>query len=287
MNDDLTVRAFFDAWELFRQPALAGTAAGALLGVTGVYVVLRRMVFLTAAVSQAAGLGVAFAYWLRVQLELSARLASPTLMASLFTLISAGLIAGAFAPGSVWRDAALGAVFLAGSAGTLALGTRITAELHDIQTLLFGTGVAVLDADFHLLVSVAAALLCVHLWLWRGFAAVSFDRDGAAVRGVPVARIELALVAILAVSISVATRVLGVLPTFAFSVLPAVAAARVAPNLWSALLLAGAVGGLCGFLGYVAAFLYALPVGAAQTLCGLAAVALAELARGLTRRRSA
>ena len=48
------VSDFFAAWELFREPALAGAVAGLLLGWVGLYVALRRMVFLSAAMTQTA-----------------------------------------------------------------------------------------------------------------------------------------------------------------------------------------------------------------------------------------
>mgnify|MGYP001549500826 CR=1 FL=1 len=60
----LTLADFFEGWALFEYPALAGAVAGAILGLLGVYVVLRRLVFLSAAVSQAAGLGVVIAFYL-------------------------------------------------------------------------------------------------------------------------------------------------------------------------------------------------------------------------------
>ena len=71
MDDGLTLSAFFEAWELFREAALTGLVAGALLGVLGVYVVLRRLVFLTAAVSQAAGLGVVSAFYAQLHFGLA------------------------------------------------------------------------------------------------------------------------------------------------------------------------------------------------------------------------
>ena len=45
-------------YEFFVRALIVATVSGALCGLIGVYVVLRRLVFLTAAVSQAAGLGV-------------------------------------------------------------------------------------------------------------------------------------------------------------------------------------------------------------------------------------
>ncbi len=282
MDDGLTLSAFFDAWPLFREAALTGLVAGGLLGVLGVYVVLRRLVFLTAAVSQAAGLGVVAAFY--AQLHLGLAWVSPTLGAAGATLGAVALVLLGRRGASAQRDDLLGVAWLVGAAGTVAVGTRVVQEVQDVQTLLFGTAVAVVPEDFHRVVAVAAVLLILHAWWWRGFAAVSFDPDGARVRGLPARALDVLLFATLAVAVSVTTRVIGALPTFAFSVLPAVAALRLAPNVLTALALAGVVGAGTGFAGYVLAFLWELPVGATQTLLGVTVAAIAALGGAGLRR---
>lgn len=274
------ISSFLESWELFREAALAGAVAGALLGFLGVYIVLRRMVFLSAALSEAAGLGVSLSFHASLHLGLSGALASPTSGAVAVTaLATLLLLADRSGPGAR-RDGILAFAFLVGAAGTLAVGTRIVQEVQDVQSILFGSAVAVSPGDFHLLVAVAAAVLLLHVWWRRGFLQASFDPEGAAVRGVPVRMLEAVLLASLAVSISVATRILGALPVFAFSVLPALAAVRVCASVPRAMVVATALGAAAGFAGYVAAFLWELPVGASQTLCAAAIV----LGAGLLRR---
>lgn len=275
---DITLASFFDNWELFRTSTLAGTVAGALLGWLGVYVVLRRMVFLSAALSQAAGLGVAAAFFAQIHWGLTGLLASPTLGAAGATLLTTLLLVGGGARG-VRRDALLGMAWLLGSAGTLAIGTRIAQEVQDIQSILFGSAVAVLDEDFDHVLALAGVLAALHLWWRRGFLAASFDPDGARVRGLPVFALELTLLATMAVAISLCTRVLGALPVFAFSVLPAMAAVRLSPNVNVALGLSALFGAASGFGGYVLAYRFELPVGASQTLLAAALVVLASLLR--------
>ena len=272
MNEPLTLQSFWEAWPLFRDSALAGALAGATLGLLGVYVVLRRLVFLSAAVSQVASLGVAGAFYVQLHWQWSV---SPTVGAAAATLAAVLLVL--FTADPARRDAMLGVVFLLGSAGTLALASRITAELADISTLLFGTAVAVLPEDFERLCLVAGAVALVHVWGARGFAAASFTPEGARVRGLPVRLLDLLLFVTLAVFISVCTQILGALPTFAFSVLPALAAVALAPSVGSALVGSAVLGALVGFGGYVAAYRYSLPVPAGQTLTGLALVVPALL----------
>jgi zinc transport system permease protein len=270
---------FFESWELFRDPALAGATAGFVLGYLGVYVIARRMVFLSAALSQCAGLGVALAFYGQIQWGLTGLAGSPRLGALLVTLVTALVLTTDRKAVATRRDSLLGFAFLLGSAGTLAVSTRIVQETQDIQSLLFGSAVAVLPEELRFLLLTALAVTFLHVWWMRGFVQTSVDPDSAMVRGLPVRLLEAALLLSLALAISFFTQILGALPVFAFSVLPAMAALRVSKNLAMALVLAGAGGAACGFLGYLAAFQYELPVGASQSLVAIALVALAEALR--------
>lgn len=281
MNEATTLSAFIEGWELFRTPALAGALAGALLGVLGVYVILRRLVFLTAAVSQAAGFGVVLAFYVQIHLGWSATVAHPMLGAALLTILTVAPMASGRLQGNQRIDSLLGFAYLLGAGGALALGTRIVQELHDVQSLLFGSAVAVLPEDFSMMVWVAGALLLLQAWWWRGFSAASFDPAGAQVRGLPVRLLDIVLFASLALAVSLCTRVLGALPAFVFSVLPGLAATRLAPNVGWALIFGGVLGAVCGLGGYLLAFTAQLPVGASQALVGVFMVVLAEALRRL------
>ena len=280
-GDNPTLDTFFAAWDLFADAALAGTVAGALLGFLGVYVVLRRMVFLSAALSQAAGLGVTLAFFGQIYWGLGPILGSPSLGAMLTTLLATVIVMLDRSTLGARRDSILGVVFLLGSAGTLVVGTRIVQELQDIQSILFGSAVAVLPGQFRLITGMAAAILAMHVWWMRGLVQASFDREGAQVRGLPVRMLDACLLCTLAAAISICTRVLGALPVFAFSVLPAFGAVRVAANVERALYLAALLGAMSGFTGYLLAFHYRLPVGASQALMAAGFTGLCELWRRL------
>jgi zinc transport system permease protein len=277
---------FFDSWELFRDPALAGAIVGFVLGFLGVYVIARRMVFLSAALSQCAGLGVAISFYAQIHFGLTGLAGSPRLGALLVTLTTALLLTTDRKAVATRRDSLLGFAFLLGSAGTLAVSTRIVQETQDIQSLLFGSAVAVLPEDLRFVLLTALAVTLLHLWWMRGFVQTSTDPDSATVRGLPVRLLESALLLSLALAISFFTQILGALPVFAFSVLPGMAALRVSRNLTIALAVAGIGGAACGFLGYVTAFQYDLPVGASQTLVGIALVGGAEAVRRILLKAS-
>jgi zinc transport system permease protein len=277
---------FFDSWELFRDPALAGAIVGLVLGFLGVYVIARRMVFLSAALSQCAGLGVALAFYGQAHWGLAGLAGSPRLGALVVTLTTALLLTTDRKAVATRRDSLLGFAFLLGAAGTLAISTRIVHETQDIQRLLFGTAVAVLPEELRFVLYSSLLMVSLHFWWMRGFMQISTDPDSATVRGLPVRLLETTLLLSLALAISLFTQILGALPVFAFSVLPALAALRVSVHLRMALLVAGISGAASGFLGYLAAFQYELPVGASQTLVGIALVLVAEVVRRFALRAS-
>lgn len=276
----LTVSDFFAQWDLYSAPILAAVVVGATLGLLGVYVVLRRLVFLSAALGQAASLGVVVALWV-FGAELGTGDMLPIVGAIAFAFV-ATLIVGRKTAGA-YRDGLLGAIFLLGAAGTILVATRIPNEMHDIQALLSGDAVAVLDEDLTLVGWLGGFVLFAHIVGWRGFAAVSFDPQGARVRGVPVRLFEVLLAVTLALGISAGIRVLGPLPVFALSVLPAIAATRLGRNIPESLAIGAVIGMLAGIYGYLAAYLLELPVGTSQTAMALVLAAFVEVALRMPR----
>ena len=199
------------------------------------------------------------------------------------TLLAAGMLRKE-PGGRVSREGLLGLAYLVGAAGTLMVGTRITQEAHDIQAILFGTGVLVRPSDTTWVLTIAAVLIALMLWWRRGLLFASFDPDGARVRGLPVAFLGGFLLVAIALSVSVTTRALGALPVFAFSVLPALAAVAMASSPTAALVLATVIGLVAGAGGYLLAFFAQFPVGASQTFVAALAVVVGLCVGALARR---
>lgn len=276
---------FFANWQLFRDPILCGMGAGAALGVLGVFIVLKRMVFISAALSQAAGLGVAISFFAQIHLGLVGWLVDPKLGALLMTLIAA-LLLYREPKVPLTREGLLGMAYLVGMSGTLLVGTRITQESHDISAILFGTGVLVRPADTRWILAVGGMLLVWLFWWRRGLLFATFNPEGARVRELPVALLNLLLMAAIALMVSISTRALGALPVFAFSVLPAIAAISLAATPAGAMLMALLFGAFAGFGGYLVAFFGEFPVGASQTVMAALLAVGALIARRLIAKSS-
>jgi manganese/iron transport system permease protein len=261
---------FVQGWPLYQDPILCAVLAGATLGALGVFVVLRRAVFVTAVISQAAGLGVALAFYVQIHHGLDL----PPVLGALVLGVAATWLVGVRTPSRVARETMVGFAFVSASALAVLVGDRIAQEAHDIAAVLFGTAVLVRPLDL-LLVAGAAVLTLILLGLFgRLLIFTGFDPEGARVHGLPVHAVEAGFWALFALTVSVATRALGALPVFALAVMPAAAGLAVARRLRTAMLIAIVGGALAGVVGYLVAFFAALPVGASQSTCA-AALALA------------
>ncbi|MCS6798806.1 MAG: metal ABC transporter permease [Myxococcota bacterium] len=272
---------FVEGWSLYRDPILCAAICGAVLGWLGVHVVLRRMVFVTAAVSQAAGLGVAVAFWAAMHLPWAI---SPVLGASGVALLVAAALALPVERWGLSRAAWLGAAYVATWAGAVLVGDRIAQQAHDVSSILFGSAVLVEPAVLHAVALGGLIVLATHLVLQPALVLCAFDPDGARVQGVPVRVLEVVSWTGIAAFTAIATRALGVLPVFAFAVLPPMAALALGRRVQIVLPLSASIGLAAGVLGYLLAFFGELPVGASQAAVSASMLPIALSIRALTVR---
>jgi zinc transport system permease protein len=264
--EDASLLDLFAAnWPLFQDPILVAAVAGGVLGFLGVYIHARGMVFVSAALTQAAGFGVALAFLLQLLLPTLVSVFEPRLWAIALTLATAWLLSRPAVRGAT-REGLLALAYLCSGAAVLMMGTRLHQETHDIDPILFGSGVMVSHDDLVWVSLIGAITLIMQIWWRRGFLFASLDPEGAAVRGLPVRLLDGLLMLQIAAMVSLGTRALGVLPVFAFSILPALAAAMLARSPKGALVLATSLGAASGAIGYLFAFFAEFPVGPSQTL---------------------
>jgi len=193
----------------------AGGMLSLLIGPLGCFVVWRQMAYFGDAIAHAALLGVALA-----------------LVTSLpFTPAILLVALGVAATLTFWmRDTRFHADTLLGflAHGTLALGLLIVAlsgrTQVDINAFLFGD-ILTLGADDLLAVGVLVVLgLAVLLTQWRGLVLSTLEPNLAQVEGYAVMKLNHLLVAVLAATIAVAIKLVGVLLITALLIMPAAAA---------------------------------------------------------------
>jgi zinc transport system permease protein len=272
------VSAFSDFWagrELWREPLFAGVLAAALLSYLGVFVVLKRMVFVSAALSEISGVGVAFAFYVASIFGIDPHqhrgvpvLLEPTWFSLLFACLAGVLFS--LRPGhrKLAPETIVGIGYIAASALVLAIlnSPRIAQEAHAVGDILFGNAVTVPRSLIAALLGVGAAALVIHALFFKELLFASYDPETALVQGVGVLRYELVLNLIVAVVISVATRAVGALPVFAFTVIPAAAALMVTEQIRRTIVLSVAIGIVAAAVGYYVSWVKSLPTGASMVI---------------------
>lgn len=262
--------AFLDGWELWREPLAVAVLAAALCAYLGVFIVLRRMVFVSAALSQMSGVGVACAFWLAAQLGYEPHKApawlDPLLLAFLFAAVGAALFSVNLARRRLSSETLVAIGYLVAAASIILVlnSPAVSQETHEVNDLLYGNAVAVPEGALRLMAVVTLSVLAVHRVFYKDLVFVSFDGEMARTIGYTTWLWDLLLFETFAIASSVATRSIGALPVFGFMVLPAAAALLLAQRLWQVFALSVLFAVVATGLGYYVSWHFELPTGASM-----------------------
>jgi ABC-type Mn2+/Zn2+ transport system permease subunit len=264
MSEQIT---FLGSFPLWRDPVLVAVLCSAALSSLGIWMVLRKTSFIPLALSQISSLGIIAAFFAE---ELLVRNICPdcggvlpvaSTAAFLFALIAALYFAR---PESRAADS-IAATYLLSSAALLLLGNYVRRDIHDVQSILYGSAVLADKATLILSLLTATGTALVQILYFKRFTITGFDPDSAGALGINVYFTEAVLYATTALVISIATRALGALPAFGLMVLPALTGLRIAGSMRHAILASMAAAVTAAAVGYYASFTLDLPAGASMT----------------------
>src|SRR3972149_3669841 len=162
----------------------------------------------------------------------------------------------------------------AGAVGVIGLAGGFNVGLF---TYLFGAITAVQPRDLWVILILGLVVLGAVAVLYKELFAITFDEQGARVQGLPVEGLNLLLTVLVAVTVVVAMRIVGILLTSALIVIPAVTALRLARNFRSALWMAVACSLVTVLAGITASFYLDIPASGAIVLGGILLFAGASL----------
>ncbi|MBA3339803.1 MAG: metal ABC transporter permease [Gemmatimonadaceae bacterium] len=248
---------------LFREALYGALVIALACSVLGVYVVLRRIVFVGAAIAQLSSAGIALALFL-AGLGISGGLtAHPTAFALAFGLAGAMFFGvGGGQRSGVPPDATIGVAYaVAASAGILLIAKASTGEAHDI--FLSGNILGITRHDTLILLAVTIPVLLVHLVFYKEFLFVSFDRETARTLGYRVTFWNLLLYFTLGLVIAFAMQFAGVMLVFNFLVLPAVTGLLLARSMRGIFVIAIASALVAAVVGFSVSVPFDLPSGPA------------------------
>ena len=202
-------------YEFMRHALIAATLVGGLCGMIGVYVVLRRMSYIGHGMSHSVFGGAVVGYVLGWNFYL---------VAGGWGFISALLINQTTRRRQIGADAAIGIITTASFAFGVALISRARNFTRNFDAALFGNLLGISNQDLLLIAITTAVMIVVVLVLYKQLLFLTFDPEVAPTYGVPTQWIDVAFALILAATIIVSIKIMGVTLIAASLVIPPVIA---------------------------------------------------------------
>ena len=254
----------------------AGTIVTISAGVIGYFVVLRSLSFAAHALSHIGFAGATGAVLLG---------ATPIVGLLAFTM-SAGAVMGALGQRLRGRDVTIGLVM----AWSLGLGLLFIALYHGAAGLaigiLFGQIFGITSQDVAVTFVASTVTVLLVLAIYRPLLFATLDEEVAEAKGVPVRGLSIAFMVVLAVAVSEAVQVVGVLLIFALIVAPAAIAERFTTRPSRGVLLSALLAVLFTWAGLTVAYYLPYPVGFFITTIAFWSYILARVVSDVIARRA-
>ena len=249
------------AYGFMQRGMLAAVLVGVLCAIIGCYVVLRSMAFLGDALAHAVLPGVAIAYLMGANLLMGA-LAAAVVVALLISLFSR--------QGTIKEDTAIGIVFAAALALGVALISSVRTYAVDLTHIMFGNVLGVSPTDVWLIAGIGAAVLLTILAFYRQFLVIAFDPVLAATQRLPVERLRMLLLLLIALTIVVSLQTVGVGLVAAMLVTPGATAYLLTRRLPTMMMVAALIGAVASISGLYLSYYINIASGAAVVLVATA-----------------
>jgi zinc transport system permease protein len=240
-------------YEFMQRALIAAVLVSISCGVVGCYVVLKRIVSLSGAISHAAFGGVGLGYFLGV---------NPVLAAIPFSIISAISIGGVKQITNISEDTAIGILWSVGMAIGVIFINLTPGYAPDLFSYLFGSILTVSNTDLYIMLILDLVIIAVVYMFRREFLAVSFDEEFSNVVGLPALLIYMLLLALVALSVVVLIKVVGVILLIALFTIPAAIGKQYTYNLRNLMILATILAVVLTSLGLILSFIFNLASGA-------------------------
>jgi ABC-type Mn2+/Zn2+ transport system permease subunit len=247
---------------VFPYAIAAGFLVATVCSLLGVFVILKRVVFIGIALSEAAALGVAAAIMFHIH---------PFLGAAAVTLATVAILAYPFEKQRLPRDAILGIIFVLAASLSVLLVAQSGFGLHEVQSLLYGDLILTSPTDLAIIVLALLPVLIYLLVFIRPSLYTFLDREAARVMGVHAMLWELLFFFALGVAVSASSKVAGALLVFCFLVVTPSTALMLSKRLWLVMVSAVVVSLLATAFGLIWSFRSDLPTNqaVAASACGL------------------
>ena len=220
-------------FDFMRNALWAGLLVSIACGIIGTFVVINRLVFISGGIAHAAYGGIGLGYFFQF---------NPMLGAILFSLVSA------LAMGLVQRktrqraDTIIGVMWAVGMAIGIIFVDLTEGYKADLMSYLFGSILAVPKSDLLIMLLLDLIIVVLVILFYKELLAISFDETFATVANVPVDAIYLTLMCLVALTVVMMMRVVGLILVIALLTMPAAIAGQWVKEMKQMMVLASILG---------------------------------------------
>jgi len=241
---------------------MAAFMASIICGVIGTLVVVNRIVFMAGGIAHAAYGGIGLAFFFQI----------PYIVGILgFSLLSSLTMAAITLKEKNRADTFIGVLWAVGMAlGIILIDLREGYNV-DLMSFLFGSILMVPFSEILIMIGLTVFIILVVGFYYYDFLAMSYDQEFAQLRGVPVKPLYLLLIGMIAISVVIVIRVVGLILIIALLTIPPFIAEKYTLSLFKMMLLSSMLSILFSLSGLWLSYTFNLTSGATIIMVAAAA----------------
>lgn len=264
--------------EFVRNALTAGVLVSVVCGVIGTLVVVNRIVFLAGGIAHAAYGGIGLAFFMGWPYAVGTTGVS---------ILSAGVMAAVTLKARHRVDAMVGVIWAVGMAIGVVLLDLTPGYTVDLMSYLFGSILAVPGSDLWQMAAIGIAVIAIVAYYYNDFLAMSYDDEFARLRNVPVTFLYCLLLGMVALTVVMIIRVVGLILVIALLTIPPFIAEKFTGSLRAMMVLSSILSCLFTITGLWLSYLFNLTSGATIILVAAAGFFTSALWEHLKPRGSA
>jgi zinc transport system permease protein len=236
-----------------RNALMAGVLVSIACGVVGAFVVVNRIVFISGGIAHAAYGGIGLGYFFKF---------NPVLGAVIFSLAAAAGMGAAHRRTRQRADTIIGVMWAVGMAVGVILIDLSPGYKADLMSYLFGSILTVPSSDLAIMLALDLVIVVLAALFYKELLAVSFDETFASVENVPVGAIYMLLVCVIALTVVMMMRVVGLIMVIALLTMPAAISGQFVKDMKKMMVLSSLLGALFTTTGLWLSYFFNLTSGA-------------------------
>ncbi|MCK4908105.1 MAG: metal ABC transporter permease [Spirochaetes bacterium] len=244
---------FFE-YSLFVNSLLAAILASISCGIIGTYIVSRRIVFISGGISHASFGGIGIGYYLGI---------NPLLGAAVFAVLSALGIENISKKTNINRDSAIGILWSLGMAIGLIFIYITPGYVPNLMSYLFGNILTVSLIDIYMMLGLSIIIVLFFIFNFRKILFISFDEEFSKTRRMPVTFINHILLSLVALTIVINIRVVGIILVISLLTIPQAIAKLFSNNFKTIMFYSIFFSLLSSISGLIISYNFNIPSGAA------------------------